>query len=85
MENKTTLEDIGESLDEMILESKARYGQYYHGSKHFGNVPEIATNNSGSQQLDWRGKLFDEMDDAKPTWFDDDADKVFEHAYDYEK
>ena len=62
MDKKTTLEDIGESLDEIILDSKARYGQYYHGSRHFSEQPEIATHNTGSKNFDWKGRLYDELD-----------------------
>ena len=39
MHKKTTIEDIGESLDDLIFESKARVGEYYKGSVHMFEEP----------------------------------------------
>ena len=43
MHKKTTLKDIGEKLDEFILDSKAKEMKYWHDSKHILEQPEKAT------------------------------------------
>jgi ribosomal protein S9 len=74
MHKKSTLEDIGESLDDIILDSKAKNGEYYVPKAHHFEVPEIASYNLGSRHFEWKGRLFDQLDEQKPAWFDDLAE-----------
>lgn len=43
MHKKTTLKDIGEKLDEIILDSKAKQWDYWHDSRHILEKPQKAT------------------------------------------
>lgn len=84
MEQKTTLEDIGENLDEIILDSKARYGKYYHARRHFNEIPEIATHSYGAKDFDWKERFMNRFDSTAPSWFDDKSERVLLHPVDYE-
>ena len=84
MDKKTTMEDIGENLDEIILDSKARYGKYYHAKKHFNEIPEIATHSYGSANFDWKERMMKNLDETRPSWFDDHSERCLEHPVDYD-
>jgi hypothetical protein len=42
MHKKTSLKDVGEKLDEFILDSKAKTAKYWHHDKHVLEQPQKA-------------------------------------------
>ena len=42
MHKKTSLQDVGEKLDEFILDSKAKQADYWHADKHLLEQPDKA-------------------------------------------
>ena len=57
MNKKTTLKDIGESLDKFILDEKAENLKYWDPTKNDEPV-KSATKDTTNFEMSWSGKLF---------------------------
>ena len=74
MHKKTTLKDVGEKLDEFILESKAKTLDYWDPAKHILEQPEKATKDIDAAEFDWKEKMLQSFEPIKPEWADDKND-----------
>lgn len=67
MNKKTTLRDIGDTLDRLILNEKGEMGKYYDPEKHAFEKPEWATKDINSYyDLNWVGRIAKNNDPIKP-------------------
>lgn len=71
MHKKTSLQDVGEKLDEFILDSKAKQLEYWNYEKHTLEQPGMAEQNIDASQFNWKNALEDQLDPLKPHWIDD--------------
>ena len=71
MHKKTTLKDVGEKLDEFILESKANTMDYWDPAKHILEQPEKGTKNIDAAEFDWKERMLKSFEPTKPAWADD--------------
>ena len=71
MHKKTSLKDIGEKLDEFILDSKAQQLEYWHNDKHLLEMPDKPQQNLEAAEFDWKANLLASFDPLKPQWLDD--------------
>ena len=71
MHKKTTLKDVGEKLDEFILESKARTMDYWDPAKHILEQPDKATKDIDAAEFDWKERMLQSFEPIKPAWADD--------------
>ena len=53
MHKKTSLQDVGEKLDEFILDSKAKQLEHWHLDKHTLEQPGMAQENIDAAQFNW--------------------------------
>lgn len=68
MHKKTTLKDIGEKLDEMVLSSKASMIEFWDHGKHTLEQPKSATKDLDQTSFDWFEHVADQFDATKPDW-----------------
>ena len=71
MNKRTTLQDIGESLDKMVIDSKAANWKHYSLAEHWNTQPERASKDYSSEDFKWSGKLLRMMDPKHPLFIDD--------------
>ena len=74
MHKKTTLKDIGEKLDEFILDSKEKEIKYWDKSKHTLEQPDKPQKNLDAAEFDWKERMLSAFDPLKPHWFDDKSE-----------
>ena len=80
MNKKSTIQDIGEKLDEFILTSKAMVmleGHWDMG-KHTLEQPDSATKDKDQTDFDWFEHVAKSFDPNTPSWMDDESqvDKI---------
>lgn len=68
---RVTLEDIGETLDKLIYESKAEHATTYDLVEDYNSYPRHAKKEYTSDQFNWTKKLLSSMDPKSPAFFDD--------------
>lgn len=71
MNKKTSLEDIGEILDDMVIDSKAANFKYYNLRDHHNATAERAKKDYTSEDFKWSGRLLGLIDPKKPIVIDD--------------
>jgi len=69
---RVNLDDIGETLDDMVLANKAKYFEHYEIAKHHNLQPERPTRDYTSQDFQWSGKLMKSLDPKTPLWIFDE-------------
>ena len=69
---RTTLADIGETLDKLVIDSKAAMWKYYHLGTDHDKQPARASKDYSSVDFKWSGKLLRTMDPKTPLWIDDE-------------
>ena len=68
---RTTLVDIGETLDKLIIDSKAAQWKHYSIVEDHDKQPGRASKNYTSDDFKWSGKLLRQLDPTTPLWVDD--------------
>lgn len=68
---RVTLEDVGETLDKMALDSKAAYAQTYQLEEHHSQQPRAATKAYSSADFTWAGRLLKHVDAKTPLFLED--------------
>ena len=68
---RTTLEDIGETLDRLTYASKADDYKYYSLAEDHDRYPEKASKDFSSEDFQWSAKLLRSIDPKTPMWLDD--------------
>lgn len=71
MNKRTTLADIGETLDKLVIDSKAANWKHYKLNEHWNTQPERASKDYSSEDFKWSGKLLRMMDPKHPLFIDD--------------
>ena len=71
MNKRTTLADIGESLDKLVTESKAANWKHYNLAEHWNSEPERPKRDYHSDDFKWSGKILRMMDPKHPLFIDD--------------
>lgn len=71
MNKKTSLEDIGETLDKLVIESKAANWQYYDITSDWMKQPERPSQDFSSADFSWSSKLLKDMDPKTPLFIED--------------
>ena len=71
MNKRTTLADIGESLDKLVYNSKVANWEHYKLSEHWNVEPERPKRDYHSDDFKWSGKLLRMMDPKTPLFIDD--------------
>ena len=66
MNKKTSLEDIGFLLDEFVLDSKAKTGEYFDPAQHLLEQPQSGLQDQTQDQLYWRDAFVNQFDPIKP-------------------
>ena len=70
---RTTLEDIGEKLDQFILDSKAQNYKHYNLAEHHNVQAESKGKSYGDKDFQWSSKLLSQQDPKAPSWFEDQS------------
>ena len=65
---RSSLADIGETLDKLTIASKAADHQYYKASEHHAAYPQRASQEFDSSQ--WSAKLLKDTDPYSPAWLE---------------
>lgn len=68
---RTTLADIGETLDKLVIDSKAAQWKHYDLSTDHDKQPGRASKDYTSEDFKWSGKLLRQLDPQTPLWIDD--------------
>lgn len=68
---RTTLEDLGETLDKLVIDSKAKNWKYYKPHEHATLQPERPGKDFTSEDFQWSGKLLKSLDPKTPLFIDD--------------
>lgn len=68
---RTTLEDIGETLDRLTYASKAQDYKYYSLADDHDKYPDRASKEFSSEDFKWSAKLLRSVDPKTPMWLDD--------------
>lgn len=71
MNKKTSLQDIGEVLDELVLEEKAKNWQHYKLHEHHNAQPARASEDYTTEDFKWSGKMLSSLDAKAPHFIDD--------------
>ena len=71
MNRKTSLQDIGETLDELVLDDKADNWRHYNLAEHHDAHAERATRDYSSKDFMWSGRLLKQLDPKTPLFLDD--------------
>ena len=72
MHKKTTLKDIGEQLDEMVLSSKAEVAEHWDMGKHTLEEPVTPQHDHDQTDFDWHANIVKSFDPKRPNWLDDE-------------
>ena len=67
---RVSLDDIGETLDKLIYESKGENAQYYDLLRHHNQESRAAARDYTSEDFNWSAKLLKSMDPKTPLWLD---------------
>lgn len=75
MHKKTSVKDIGEKLDEFILDSKAAIAMAgnFSFSQHVTEEPASPSKDKDHTDFDWSANLVKSFDPKKPNWLDDES------------
>jgi hypothetical protein len=94
MNKRVDLRDIGEMLDELVIENKAKHYKHYDLREHYAQQPKRPTQDFTSNDFKWSGRLL-KLIDAKAPYFIDNPDLInqadpnhqrkFQHMYDVVK
>lgn len=57
MNKRSTLADIGEELDKLVIDSKAANWEHYNITEHWNAQPERPKQDYTSEDFKWSGKL----------------------------
>ena len=68
---KTTIEDIGELLDELTLDSKARDPESFQAQHHLLEQPSLGERDITEKNLYWYDNMMGSLDVHQPQWIDD--------------
>lgn len=71
MNKKISLQDIGETLDELVLENKAKYHEHYTLREHHSAQPVRPTKDYTSNDFKWSGRVLKLIDPKSPLFIDD--------------
>jgi len=71
MHKKSNLVDVGDLLDEYMLDSKANMADYYDPARHMFEEPTMAARDVTETDLDWQKAFLKEFEDITPTFLDD--------------
>lgn len=71
MNRKTSLKDIGEILDQLVLDSKAENHNYYNPVDHHSAQASKASKDYSTNDFKWDGKLLKLLDPKTPLFIDD--------------
>jgi hypothetical protein len=71
MNKRISLKDIGETLDDLVLENKAKYAKHYRLEEHWNTQPERAKNDYTSEDFKWSGRVMKLIDPKSPLFIDD--------------
>lgn len=71
MNKRTTLLDIGEKLDKLVVDSKAANWKHYDLAENWNDEPERASRDYHSTDFKWSGKILRMMDPKAPLFIDD--------------
>ena len=69
---RTTLEDIGEELDKLVIDSKASNYKHYDLIEHHNTQPDSVNKEFGSDDFQWSKRLLKQHDPKTPNWYEDD-------------
>lgn len=64
---KTTLKDIGDLLDQLIINDKAADAELYDPEFHMNDLPKSATKDVTNYDLSWSGKILNSLDLLQPS------------------
>lgn len=67
---RVTLDDIGETLDKLIYESKGENAEHYDLLRHHNQQSRAAAKDYTSDDFKWSEKLLKTMDPKTPLWID---------------
>jgi len=67
---KTSLEDVGRMLDRIVLDSKARIGDYFRPEHHLLEQPDAAVQDLTSDDLNWDQTFLTKVESNVPHWMD---------------
>lgn len=73
MNKKTSLQDIGEMLDDMILDSKAKNYKHYNLGEHYNLQSKRASKDYTSNDFKWSGRIMKLIDPKTPYFFQDES------------
>lgn len=84
MNKKTSLADIGETLDSLHYESKALNWKHYKLNEHHNQLPKEPFKKYNAEQFKWSGRLLHDQDPLTPLFIDDPSqlDKLHEQDAD---
>ena len=71
VQKRTSLLDIGETLDNLVYESKAANWRTYSLEEHYDTQPEKANKDFKSSDFFWSAKIFRKLDPKQPKFIDD--------------
>lgn len=71
MNKRTSLADIGETLDQIHYESKADNFKHYNLSDHYNVEPQEPFKKHTSEDFKWSNRLLKSMDVKEPLFIDD--------------
>jgi hypothetical protein len=71
MNKRATLEDIGETLDELVIDSKAKNWKHYNLAEHHNAHAKRAAQDYTSEDFKWSGRLLKQIDPKTPLFIDD--------------
>lgn len=69
MNKKTSIRDIGEILDEMILDEKAKNWRHYNIAEHHNVKSRNAQKDYSSEDFKWSGRILKLIDPKSPFFF----------------
>lgn len=71
MNKRTTLQDISESLDQMVINDKGRLNKYYKLNEHHNVKAKRAGKDFTSDDFKWSGRILKNQDPKTPLFFED--------------
>lgn len=71
MNKKISLKDIGETLDDLVLENKSKYYKHYSLQEHHNAQPERPTKDYTSNDFQWSGRVLKLIDPKSPLFYED--------------
>jgi small subunit ribosomal protein S9 len=71
MNKKTSLKDIGETLDDLVLDNKAKNWKYYNVTKNHKDGSKRAEQDFTSEDFSWSGRVMKMTDPKAPLFYED--------------